>query len=463
MEVDTTAAHDKLKHIGHLLRTVVANKISPARLAAFQALKEIEEGKFSSVALSELRSDLSPVDRALAHELILGVLRWQLHLDAIIEHFSGRDANKLDPPVRRALRLGIYQLRFLSRVPASAAVNESVNLIAFARLSSARPFVNAVLRRATREPNYSPTKDISDPLERIAIKTSHPRWLVEHWSNTFGIEQAELIAAANNVTPPTAFRVVKSVANEKEVLEKLRSAGAELVPSKIASSAWRASGATSKVRELSDVGAIYLQDEASQLVAGVLKAQPGDRVLDVCSAPGGKTTLIAERAGDDAQVVGMDVSARRLSTVARTIDRHGLKNIRLMLGDAGAALPFEKGTFDRVLLDAPCSGTGTLRHNPELRWRLTIDDIGRLAEQQKRFLLNAATVVKPGGLLVYSTCSIEVEENEQVVRDFLSTNDEFKQVKVSVNSELLMNSGAARTWPHRDGTDGFFVAAFERR
>ena len=446
-----------------MVLNAVSNKISPARVAAFHALKEIEDGKFSSVALSELKPDLSPRDRALAHEIVLGVLRWQLHLDAIIEHFAGRRIDKLDAPVRRALRLAIYQLRFLSRVPPSAAVNDSVSLVALARLSSARAFVNAVLRRATREPDYSPASDIADPFERIAIETSHPRWLLERWSTAFGIEQATLMSVANNVTPPTAIRVVKSIADEKEVLEKLRSTGADLVPSKIAGSAWRVSGATAKVRELSDQGEIYIQDEASQVVAEVVNAQPGDRVLDVCAAPGGKTTLIAERAGDHADIQAMDVSPRRLATIERTIQLHQLKSIKLLLGDAGMPLPFDSQSFDRVLLDAPCSGTGTLRHNPEIRWRLTNNDIPALAEQQKRFLGHAAKVVKPGGLLVYSTCSVEVEENEDVIRNFLTSNDEFRQLRVSVSAELLTSSGAARTWPHRDGTDGFFVAALEKQ
>jgi len=323
--------------------------------------------------------------------------------------------------------------------------------------------VNAVLRRATREPDYSPASAIADPLERIVIETSHPRWLVERWSNAFGIEQAKLMATANNVTPPTAFRVVKLVADEKEVLEKLRAAGADLVPSKIVGSAWRVSGVTAKVRELSDQGEIYIQDEASQLIAEIVNAQPGDRVLDVCAAPGGKTTQIADGAGDKAEVVAMDISPRRLSTVARTIEMHHLKSIRLIVADAGTPLPFDAQAFDRVLLDAPCSGTGTLRHNPEIRWRLKNDDILTLAEQQKRFLSHAAKVVKPGGLLVYSTCSVEVEENEDVIKDFLASNDQFRQVSMLVNADLRTDFGFARTWPHWQGSDGFFVAAVKRK
>jgi 16S rRNA (cytosine967-C5)-methyltransferase len=426
-------------------------------------LKEIDSGKFSSAVLANADPQLSSLDRALCHELVLGVLRWQLHLDAIVEHFAKRKVESLDPPVLRALRLGVYQLRFLSRIPASAAVNESVNLVGRARLSSARSFVNAVLRRATREPNYSPAADITNTLERISIQTSHPRWLIERWTKAFGGEETELMARANNEPPPVAIRIVKTLADEKDVLEKLRSAGAELVPSEIAKSAWRVSGATAKLRDLSERGELYIQDEASQLVGEVVNAQPGDRVLDVCAAPGGKTTLIAERASDNAHVLAMDVSPRRLATIERTIQLHQLKSIRPMLGDASQPLPFDSGSFDRVLLDAPCSGTGTLRHNPEIRWRLTNDDITQLAEQQKRFMMNAAVVVKPGGLLVYSTCSIETEENEEVVREFLSSNDQFTQVSLPLSADLVTNSGAARTWPHHHGTDGFFIAALERK
>lgn len=393
----------------------------------------------------------------------MGVLRWQLQLDAIIEHFAKRKIRTLDPPVLLALRLGAYQLRFLSRVPPSAAVNESVNLVGRARLSSARSFVNAVLRSVVREPDYSPWANLSDSLERLAVETSHPRWLIESWTTSFGIEKTESFARANNEPPPIGIRIVSSTSEESRVLDELRSAGAYLTPSNIAERGWRVSGATVKLRELVEHGDIYIQDEASQLVAEVLNAKPGERVLDACAAPGGKTTLIARRTGDSASVVAMDISARRLSTVARTIELQGLKRVSLIVADAGAPLPFPQKSFDRVLLDAPCSGTGTLRHNPEIRWRLTEMDINRLAEQQYRLLQNAAWVVKPGGMLVYSTCSVEREENENVVADLLMTNEQVRQIRVPVNESLRAEGGAARTWPHRDGTDGFFIAALERK
>jgi 16S rRNA (cytosine967-C5)-methyltransferase len=437
-----------------------ANEVSAARQAAFEVLNQVEGGAFSSVALAAKEPGLQSLDRALCHELVMGVLRWQLHLDKIIEHYSGRTVNKLDPPVLHSLRLGLYQLRFLSRIPPSAAVNDSVNLVARARLRSARPFVNAILRRAAREPEYSPGATASSPLERIVLETSHPLWLIERWISAFGFEQTEAFARANNETPPVSIRVVTSVHEEIDVLDKLRSAGATIEPSKIAKHAWRVSGATGEVRKLVQAGEIYVQDEASQLVAEVLNVQAGERVLDLCAAPGGKSTSIANRAVS-ASVLAMDVSRRRLETVAQNVKSHRLKNVSLMVADAAKPLPFRSETFDRVLVDAPCSGTGTLRQNPEIRWRLSAADIDELSQQQTRFLLNASTVVKLGGSLVYSTCSVEPEENEQVVRH-LNERKDFRQLVVPAHQSLIMESGAARTWPHRDGTDGFFVAMFEK-
>ena len=231
---------------------------------------------------------LQPLDRALCHELVLGVLRWQLLLDKIVEHSSKRKVETLDQAVRIALRLGLYQLRFLTRIPASAAVNESVSLVRQARLSSATGFVNAVLRGAIREPNYDPASEVSEPLERISVRTSHPQWLIQRWANQFGVAEAEAFAEANNIVPPTAFRVVSVRAKEAEALERLRSAGATVEASRVAAGAWRVSRATTLVRELSATGEIYLQDEASQHVAEVLDVKPGERVLDLCAAPGGR-------------------------------------------------------------------------------------------------------------------------------------------------------------------------------
>ena len=424
-----------------------SKEISPARLAAFNILKQVETGAFSSILLAAEEPRLIPADRALCHELVLGVLRWQLRLDKILEHFSKRAVESLDAPVRIALRLGLYQLLYLSRIPASAAVNESVSLVRAARLSSATALVNAVLRRATREASFDPTADVSDPLEKIAIQTSHPLWLIDRWATAFGLDEAESFAKANNMLPPVAFRVVANRAKSSEVLSKLNTAKS----SDIVGGAWRISGETPALRELSAAGEIYLQDEASQLVAHELEVKRNERVLDLCAAPGGKTTLMADRSEDSAFIVAADRSATRMATVVNTMRLHGLKSIKPVLLDAVEQLPFAIGSFDKVLVDAPCSGTGTLRRNPEIRWRLTPVDIVKLAEQQKQILKRASEMLKPGGRLVYSTCSVEREENEEVIEEVLARDERFELVKTT------------RTWPQREGCDGFFVAVFERR
>jgi len=422
-----------------------SKEISPARLAAFNILEQIETGGFSSVLLAAQEPHLQPADRALTHELVLGVLRWQLRLDKIVEGFSQRRVEHLDPAVRIALRMGLYQLRYLTRIPASAAVNESVSLVRAARLRSATAFVNAVLRRAIREAEYDPTSEVSDPLEKIAIATSHPVWLIERWEKAFGVEEAEAFAKANNAIPPTAFRVVKTRAGEVEVLGKLRAVGGSVVASEIVDGAWRVSGGTAVLRELSEAGEIYLQDEASQLVAHMLDVKKGERVLDLCAAPGGKTTLMADRAGDKAMIVAADLSSMRMATLIGTTQLHKLESVNPVLLDAAASLPFAAASFDKVLVDAPCSGTGTLRRNPEIRWRLSPADITRLAGQQKQILSGALEVLKPDGRLVYSTCSVEREENEAVIE--------------SLSDKRLVKM--ERTWPQRQGSDGFFVAVFQ--
>jgi 16S rRNA (cytosine967-C5)-methyltransferase len=424
---------------------VKSKEISPARLAAFRILQQVETGAFSSILLAAEEPSLQPVDRALCHELVLGVLLWQLFLDAIVEHFSKRRVESLDAAVRIALRLGLYQLRFLTRVPASAAVNESVSLVRAARLNSATAFVNALLRRAVREGDYDPAADVSDPLEKIAVQTSHPLWLIERWASSFGAEETVAFARANNTVPPVAFRVVPACAGEAEVLAKLKEAGATVEASQIVGGAWRVSGATAVVRELAAAGEIYLQDEASQLVAHAMDIKQAERVLDLCAAPGGKTTLMADRAGDKTLIVAGDKSSTRMATAVATMRLHELKSIKPVILDATEQLPFESECFDRVLVDAPCSGTGTLRANPEIRWRLAPDDFGRFAEQQKRILSRAVEVLKPGGQLIYSTCSVELEENEEVIKD--------------LNLKLIRKLG---TWPQREGSDGFFMAVFQK-
>lgn len=430
---------------------------------AFDILLRVEDGAYASVLLATREQELSHLDRSLCHELVMGVLRWQLWLDKLSEHYSNRKIGELDPAVRIILRLGLYQLRFLSRVPPSAAVNESVKLVNFARLRSASGLVNAILRRATREPDVDPASHIADATDRIAVATSHPFWLIERWIRALGREEAEAFARSNNKPAPTAFRVIRNRAKESEIIERLKQAGAELIPSAITAGAWRISGAGSLLSELIAEGQVYVQDEASQLVAAVLEAQPNQRVLDLCAAPGGKTTQIADSIRDSGAIVASDLHEHRLRTIIQTATAHRLCNIHCVALDGLLPLPVAEEAFDRVLVDAPCSGTGTLRRNPEIRWRITPSDIQDLSERQRRLLLNAAGAVKPGGRLIYSTCSVETEENEDVRKAFLENNTAFEPAELALDSMLKTSLSTARTWPHRNGTDGFFICAFERK
>jgi 16S rRNA (cytosine967-C5)-methyltransferase len=445
---------------------VKSKSVSPARMAAFEVLRRVEAGAYASVLLASKEDELNLRDRALCHELVMGVLRRQLWLDHLIQHYTRRDVAQLDLSVRLILRLGLYQLRFLSRIPASAAVNESVKLVRLARLRSADTFVNAVLRRATREPEVDPASKILDPIERLSVATSHPRWLIERWIKAFGAEEAAAFARANNEPAPVAFRVVRSRAREapeSHVIRQLQDAGAELTASEVVKGAWRITGDTRLLGELAKAGKVYLQDEASQMVAAIISARGGERLLDLCSAPGSKTSQIADLSDDSAKIIACDLHEHRLRTVVSTAKLQQLTSIHCVVVDGLQPLPFPDSSFDRVLLDAPCSGTGTLRRNPEIRWRISPADIEDLARRQRQLLFNAGRTVKPGGYLVYSTCSVELDENEDVVKSFLENNESFTLTKLSVHRSLLTSLGAARTWPQHEGTDGFFVCAFERK
>ena len=439
--------------------------VSPARRSAFEILRRVEtESAFASVLLAALDPKMREADRALCHEMVLGVLRRRLWLHRVIGHFGNRRIEKLDVPVRLALEMGLYQLRFLTRIPPPAAVNESVNLVSSSRVKSAAGFVNAVLRRAVREPEYDPIATIDDPIEKLSVETSHPRWLIERWVAAFGFDETAAFTRANNEPAPAAFRLTARTGRDKEsaeqILRDLKTAGAQIVQSKMTPGSWRVAGRLSVIRQLIDEGLIYLQDEASQLLAHTLRAEPGQRVLDVTAAPGSKATHIAALA-PEAVVVGGDLYLHRVETMRRLATQQGAA-IHVLVHDATKTLPFPDASFDRVLLDAPCSGTGTLRRNPEIRYRLKRDDIDELSRQQTQMLANAARTLRPGGLLIYSTCSVEPEENEQVVKAFRQRHPEFVISPPTVK-ELQTSEGVLRTWPHRQGCDGFFVAHLARK
>ncbi|HXG67093.1 MAG TPA: 16S rRNA (cytosine(967)-C(5))-methyltransferase RsmB [Blastocatellia bacterium] len=442
------------------------SSVSPARRAAFNILRRVEEERaYASALLASLpASDLSREDRALTHEIVLGVLRWRKALDYFIEKYARRPVRQLDLPVLLALRIGLYQLRFLTRVPHAPAVNESVNLVKKARAASAAGMVNAVLRNAARHPDEQPGDDIADARERLSVAVSHPRWLLERWIAWLGEEQARELALAQNQQPPTAFRVNTLRGRAEEILASLEKEGVAARPSEIAEGALVAEGGTAALMRAAESGLAYIQDEASQLVALLLDPRPGEAILDLCAAPGSKSSHLAALTRNGAWIIACDLHPHRLATLAAACRRMGADSVHAVALDATGELPFAEDAqkFDRVLIDAPCSGTGTLRRNPEIKWRLTPEDIARLADVQLRLLERGAAALANGGRLVYSTCSLEPEENEGVVKRFLDGGAPFRVLAPDARADLITADGFVRTYPHRHGADGFFAAALEK-
>lgn len=421
-------------------------KISPARTAAFDVLLRVENDKaFSSVLLPAFEEGLSPADRGLCHELVLGTLRRQIYLDRVIDVLS--DGKRLDSAVRIATRLGLYQLLYLDRIPDHSAVNESVNLVQRIGKTSAKGFVNAILRRAARE---LPAFEFLDELEQLSVQTSHPQWLLERWVTEFGRDEAGAIANVNNQVPAQAFRSINGSSIRVD----------SLIPSEFVEGCFLIDRDSDAASIIGSDG-LYFQDEGSQMVAAAVRVPDGGRFLDVCAAPGGKTGYIASRTSAKSLFAG-DLHWQRVQMLRDNCGRQKA-HVQILQYDAERPLPFAESSFESVFVDAPCSGTGTIRHNPEIRYFLRGEDFGILARKQRAILKNASKLVTHGGTLVYSTCSLEIEENEEVCRQFLDENNEFHLVRPNFHQRFLTGDGFARTFPHRDGMDGFFVAEFRRR
>jgi 16S rRNA (cytosine967-C5)-methyltransferase len=444
--------------------------VSPARAVAFDILLRVEEqDSYASELLhSELCVNLKPLDQALTTELVMGVLRWRSALDDAIAGVSAQNLTRLDPEVLISLRLGVYQLGWLDRVPGRAAVNESVELVKRARKRSAAPFANAILHKLADHPDRIHGHEqtllaVADP-QSIAKTSAHPLWLVERWTAQFGIEIAARISAFNQELPVTAIRLRDPAAEAA-----LRTEGMKLAPgSLIAKARHVTAGDVTKTKAYAD-GRMAIQDEASQLVAALVGN--GSRILDCCAAPGGKTWSIADR-NPDAAIVAAEIHARRAELVRKRVLAG---NVQVITGDI-RELP-TGDLFDRVLADVPCSGTGTIARNPEIKWRLRPHDLSDLHVRQTEILRAAARHLAPSGMLLYSTCSLEREENESVVEEVLAADSSLRLLGVQSRLETLRAGGELaiefsidsvvrgpylRTIPGIQPTDGFFVAMFQK-
>ncbi len=416
------------------------------------------------------RSALAARDRAFATELVYGTLRWRGRLDFLLSHVLTRDLGKLESRVTTTLRMGAYQLVFTTRVPQTAAVDESVRCARAAGLERATGLVNAVLRRLAECHTEIALPSLEhDPLGHLTHALSLPGWLSERLLELYGPESAAALARASNAIPPRCVRANARRVSRDELLDELRLRFPAAEPARMAPDGILLGRGGNPARDRAFLDGRYtMQDEASQLVVALLDPQPRERVLDTCAAPGTKSTAIAERVGEGGFVLAVDRHRRRLGLVARDARRLGLGwletrelDVRQSPEAMGALRP-----FDRVLVDAPCTGLGTLRRNPDARWRIRPADSGQLAEIQKSLLVNAASAVSPGGSLVYSTCTLFPEENEEVVETFLSRTANFRlvtrsEVPAAVRT-AVGSDGFMRCLPHVHDTDGFFAARFER-
>jgi 16S rRNA (cytosine967-C5)-methyltransferase len=450
---------------------------APARTAAFHALLAIAGDRADlPAALANSRSSLDDErDRALTATIVTGTLRWQRALDHLAQYFAQRPLARIDPAVLAILRLSLFQLLHLDRVPAAAVVDDAVSLTRAARVSSASGFVNAVLRSMLRQRHRLPlperpaeTQDRAAALAYLGITHSHPEWLVGRWLDRYGFEKTEAWVQFNNANAPLTLRANTLRVSRDQLRDLLARYDVDTLPTRYAPDGLTVS-LGNPLRTPED-SAFFVQDEASQLVSLVVDAQPHERVLDLCASPGGKSAAMAASMIDSGTIVASDVRAGRMSLLRDTIRRSGATHVHIVHVPATGALPFVT-TFDRVLVDAPCSGLGTIRRDPDIRWRRAPSDLPRLANQQIELLTRAAATVRPGGRLVYATCSSEPEENDRVVKEFLERAPftrldlrESGQSRLAPSlAPVLDDRGALRTLPFAHGLEAFFAVAMVRQ
>jgi 16S rRNA (cytosine967-C5)-methyltransferase len=436
---------------------------------------ERESSYASELLHSKTYNQLSLIDHSLTTELVMGVLRWRSVLDSQIAESSSQPISKLDLEVLIALRIAAYQLRWLDRIPPRAAINESVELVKRARKRSAAPFVNAVLRKLVAKSTCRPfSESLRTALsaEEVAANSAHPQWLVERWVQQYGIDLVRSICEYDQSVPTTTIRI-----RHPDAAGQLKAEGIELAPGAMLSSARRVLRGDITKAEAFRTGLCVIQDEGSQLVAALVGT--GTNILDCCAAPGGKTAAIADR-NSAAAIAAIELHPHRARLLRKLLTAHPSaakapsRNIQVIAADA-SNLPFVQ-TFDRILADVPCSGTGTLARNPEIKWRLTPEDLADLQRRQVAILSSAMAQVSERGRLIYSTCSLQRQENEDVVEISLAKDRTFRVINCRIPLEQLQQDGELlwqdissltrgpylRTLPGIQPCDGFFAAILEK-
>lgn len=434
--------------------------IALARRAALDALRQIDEERLDmGEAVARARKPLADErDRALLLEIVSGTLRMRAAIDHQLASRLTRPIGRLDAMVRDILRMSAFQLTYLTRTPSSAIINDAVDLTRRGGKSSATGLVNAVLRSLNRERQRltwperpADPSDVKAMAGYFSVVHSHPEWLVARWLRRHGAEATEAWLTFNNLAPALCLIANRTLASREALAEELKSDGVDTRPTARAPHGLQViSGQVLGTRAVRE-GRCLVQDEASQLIAELLGARRGDRVLDLCASPGGKTVAIAADIGSTGLIVATDVRRHRIRVLTETLTRCRVARARVTQVPPAGALPFADASFDRVLIDAPCSGLGTVRRDPDIRWRITESDLPALAATQFDLLRRTAALVRPGGTLLYSTCSSEPEENQHVVAALLAGHPEFTQAREH------------QTLPFRDGLEAFFGAVLERR
>jgi 16S rRNA (cytosine967-C5)-methyltransferase len=439
-----------------------------ARGTAVKVLNRVErtDSYLDKVLDTELKStDLSDLDKGLLTEIVHGVLRWQNRLDWILNGFSHGSFAKAEINLKNAMRVALYQILFLDRVPHPAAVNEAVEFVKRIRGEKPAGLVNAVLRNIIRNIDGIRYPDpAEDEVQYLAVYYSQPHWVVKRWLPRFGPEETRALLQASNERPALTLRINQLKTDIPTFLAKLDEQQISYTGSAFIPYVLRTRGLTRIGQmELFRTGMFTIQDESAALPSILMDPRPGERVIDLCAAPGGKTTHLAELMGNRGDILAVDKYAVKLNQLKGACDRLGVGIVRFLEAD-GAALTVDQPA-DRVLLDAPCTGLGVLSKKPDMKWKRETSDLIRVTALQARLMDNAATLVRPGGVLVYSTCTTEPEENSLMVRAFLERHPEFspEDARGLISSDLVNAEGFVETLPHKHGMDGSFAARLVRR
>lgn len=442
-----------------------------ARLIAVKTLFDIEEKKsFSNIKLNNYFKQYNPdpIDRAFATEILYGTIRWKLRIDYMIQKFSKLKISKISPWVLSCIRTAVYQIFFMDKVPEFAAVNQAVELVKL-KDKKASSFVNGVLRNILRNKDEFDKIQVKDRIKKLSIEYSHPEWFVEKFIKLYGEDFAVGLMKVNNTPPELVIRVNTLKCKKEELAEKLTSKGIECINGRLKESViLQGFSAIEKSEEFME-GLFTIQDESSMLAVRVLDPRPNDKILDLCSAPGGKSTGMAQLMKNKGEITSFDIHEHKLALIDKNAKRLGIGIIKTRLKDSSVFDEEYKDYGDKVLLDAPCSGLGLMRKKPEIRWSVQPEDILELQKIQMRIINNASKYVKKEGTLLYSTCTISQEENEDIIENFLRDNQNYqlesicKYIPEEIRRDDSGEKGYIKLFPHIHDTDGFFIAKLLRK